>query len=194
MLATPWVRRLVALMLVPLIAGAIYVLAIEPVISAYTETAAQIADDRDQLAHLQRLVATRPALTAEVDALEHRQDSDGYYLSGGTDALAAVALQNRLKEVASNGAAVRSMQPLAGADEHGFRRVTVRVQLTATTQALFRVLYALESGRPLVFVDNLDVQNRTVPVLDQDGGETLAEDPSLAVAFDLYGYLPAAAK
>jgi len=182
-------------MLVPLFAGGIYVLVVEPVVSAYIDTAREIADGRDELAHLQHLVALRPQLIQQVNALERRQDSNGYYLAGGTDALAAVALQDRVKEVAgSGGAAVRSMQPLAGTDQQGFRRVTVRVQLTATTDALFQVLYALEAGRPLVFVDNLDVQNRSVPMQYQDRDSSQPEDPTLVVAFDIYGYLPAGAK
>lgn len=195
MLTTHWVRRLVAIMLVPLMLGAIYVLIIEPVAGAYRDAAARITDTHAQVVHLRRLAALRPGLAAQVDALEHRQDVDGYYLAGGTDALAAVALQDRVKEVVgSRGAAVRSMQPLAGTDERGFRRVTVRVQLTATTESLFHVLYGLESGRPLVFIDNFDVQNRAQPVPGQDGTNPSLEDPVLVVAFDLYGYLPAVPK
>jgi general secretion pathway protein M len=195
MLSTPWVRRLVAIMLLPLVAAAIYVLIIDPVMIAYTETGTRIAEYRDQLAHLKRVAAMRPALVEQVTAFEQREDMDGLglYLSGGTDALAAVALQDRLKDVVGEGGGVRSVQPLPGADEHGFRRVTVRVQMTATTASLFRVLYALEAGRPIVFVDNIIVQNRAAPVTDQDASAPPVEDPALAVAFDLYGYLPAVA-
>lgn len=195
MLTTPWIRRLVAIMLVALMLSAVYILAIEPIVGAYSDTAARIRDTHAQVIQLRRLAALRPGLAAQVDALEHRQDIGGYYLAGGTDALAAVALQDRVKEVVgSGGAAVRSMQPLAGTDEQGFRRVTVRVQLTATTESLFHVLYGLESGRPLVFIDNFDVQNRAEPVPSPDGTNPPLEDPVMVVAFDLYGYLPAVPK
>jgi general secretion pathway protein M len=194
MLTSPWIQRLAALMLVPLTVGAIYAFVIEPLMSAYRETETRIADTRAQLVHLRRLAEQRPALAAQVEALEHRQDSEGYYLAGGTDALAAVALQDRVKEVVgSGGGSVHSMQPLPGMEERGFRRVTVRVELTAATASLFYILYTLESGRPLVLVDNFGVQNRARPVVGQNGAQPALEDPSLVVDFDLYGYLPAVA-
>jgi general secretion pathway protein M len=194
MLTSPWIRRLVALLLVPLTVGAIYAFMLDPLMSAYRETETRISDARAQLVHLRRLTAQRPALVAQAEALEHRQDAGEYYLAGGTDALAAVALQDMVKEVVgSGGGSVHSMQPLSGMEERGFRRVTVRLQLIATTGSLFHILYALESGRPLVFVDNFGVQNRARPAVGQNGAQPALEDPSLVVEFDLYGYLPSVA-
>jgi general secretion pathway protein M len=192
MMTTPWISRLAALLLLAVVAAAGYEFFVAPIVAAYADTNQAIADARERLEHFQRLAATRPALAAQMAALVQRQAPHGYYLSGGTDAISAVALQDRLKQVIGvNGGTTRSIQPLPGVDEHGFRRVTVRVQLTATTESLFHIVYALEAGAPVVFVENLDVQSRAV-LRPADGTRKKAppEEPLLTVAFDLYGYLP----
>jgi general secretion pathway protein M len=196
MLTTPWISRLAALLLLAVVAAAAYQLVVGPVVDAYADTRQAVADARDRLEHYERLAATRPALAAEMTALVQRQAPHGYYLSGGTDALAAVALQDRLKQViGANGGTTRSIQPLPGVDEHGFRRVTVRVQLTSTTEALFHIFYALEAGSPIVFIENIDIQSRAVlRTADRSGAPPPPEEPVLTIAFDLYGYLPIEAK
>jgi hypothetical protein len=192
MLTTPWISRLAALLLLAVIAAAGYEFFVAPILAAYADTDQAIADARERLDHFQRLAASQPALAAQMATLVQRQAPHGYYLSGGTDALSAVALQDRLKQViGANGGTTRSVQPLPGVDEHGFRRVTVRVQLTATTESLFRIVYALESGAPVVFIENIDAQSRAVlRTADRTGAKAPPEEPMLTVAFDLYGYLP----
>jgi len=192
MLTTPWISRLAALLLLAVVAAAGYQFLVAPIVAAYAGTDQAIADARERLEHFQRLAATRPALAAQMAALLQRQAPHGYYLTGGTDALSAVALQDRLKQViGANGGTTRSIQPLPGVDEHGFRRVTVRVQLTATTESLFHIVYALEAGAPVVFIENIDAQSRAVlRTAERAGAKAPPEEPMLTVAFDLYGYLP----
>ena len=196
MLTTPWISRLVALLLLFVVMAAAYVFVIDPLIAAYAKTSEAIADTRAYLERVERLAAMRPSLAKQVAELDHRGGSQGYYLSGGTDALAAAALQDRLKQVIdANGATLRSIQPLAGMDEQSFRRVTVRVQMTATTESLFHIVYMLEAGTPLVFIANIGIQNRMMrrTTISADGSE-LTQEPILTVGFDLYGYLPLEAK
>jgi general secretion pathway protein M len=196
MLTTPWISRLVALLLLLMVMAAAYAFVIDPLVIAYAETDDAIADTRAYLQHVERVGATRPALAKQMAEFERRHRSQGYYLRGGTDALAAAALQDRIKQVIdANGGTLRSSQPLPGMDEQGFRRVTVRVQMTATTESLFRTVYTLEAGTPLVFIENIGIQNRTVrrTKLPTDDSE-LAQEPILTVGFDLYGYLPGEAK
>ena len=67
-----------------------------------------------------------------------------------------------------------------------FRRVGVRVQMTATVTQLVRVLYALEAGRTFLFVDNLEVSNRRAR---RRRNQPVDMDPTLLVRLDLSGYL-----
>src|SRR5881296_3752708 len=74
--------------------------------------------------------------------------------------------------------------------EQDLKRVAIRLDMSAPILPLLRVLQGLESGVPLLFVDNLDIQSRSVPLLQEGAAE---QEPMLAVGFDVYGYLPPAA-
>ena len=193
MLTTPWVSRLTAVLLLIGTFGLIYSWVAEPILVDYRETDQAIGGVDEQLVHYQRLAAMRPVFAKQLDRVALEQATEGYYLSGGTDALAAAALQDQVSAlVDGNGGALRSMQPMAGVDEQGFRRITVRVEMTATIEPLFETLYALETGMPVLFVENLDIQSRhlrrrnsqatTTPIATDD-------EPLLVVAFDLSGYM-----
>lgn len=196
MLTTPWISRLVALLLLLAMMAAAYVFIADPLVVAYSETDEAIDNTRVYLGHVERLGATRPEFAKQMAELDRRHVAQGYYLSGGTDALAAVALQDRLKQIIeANGGTLRSIQPLAGMDEQGFRRVTVRVQMTGTIESLFRTAYSLEAGMPLVFIENIGIQNRTARHTSTTTDDSeLTQEPILTVGFDLYGYLPLEAK
>lgn len=192
MFATPWISRLAALLLLIVAIVAAYSFILDPIIVGYGETDRQIEEVRDQLARYQRLAAERPALEQQIQQATNERTSDGYYLSGGTDAVAAAGLQDRVNAlVGAKGGLLRSIQPMPGVDEQGFRRITLRVQMTATIEVLFETLYALESGTPMLFVDNLDIQSRAIRRRsDETGAEAAPEAPVLAVGFDLSGFMP----
>ncbi|HET6159922.1 MAG TPA: type II secretion system protein GspM [Dongiaceae bacterium] len=193
MFRTPWMSRLAAVLLLIVVIEAAYSLVAEPILIGYREANKAIEEGREQLSHFQRLAAGRPVLGKLLERLAADQGSETYYLSGGTDALAAVALQDRVRDlVDANGGNLRSMQPLLGVDEQGFRRITVRVEMTATIEPLFETLYALETGMPVLFVENLDIQSRSTRRRSSQVAMQVAADdaPLLTVGFDLSGYMP----
>jgi general secretion pathway protein M len=120
-----------------------------------------------------------------------QEKSRGYYLTGRTDALAAAALQDRVHALISNqGGALESVQPIPGVEEQGLIRVTLRVQMSGTTDTLFDILYALEAGTPVLFIDNVDIQSRAQAGQQGEAQSEAAPPASLSIAFDLSGYLP----
>lgn len=192
MFTTPWISRLAAMLLLIVALVAAYTFLLEPIVVGYRETDRQIEDVREQLARYHRLAAMRPVLEDQMRQSDGETSSEGYYLSGGTDALAAAGLQDQVNAlVQGKGGSLRSLQPMPGIDEQGFRRITLRVQMTATSEALFEILYALEAGTPILFVDNLDIQSRFIRHRPKEGDLQAAPDePLLTVGFDLFGYMP----
>lgn len=182
MFTSPLISRVAAvLLLITAIVGA-YTLLVAPIIVGYGETSRDIEEARDQLARFERAAAMRPALVKQMKDFEAQQKSLGYFLTGSTDALAAAGLQDQVHDlVADKGGTLQSIQPMPGVEEQGLMRITLRVQMTGTTETLFDVLYALESGSPILFIDDLDIQNRN---------RAQGDAGSLTVAFDLSGYLP----
>jgi general secretion pathway protein M len=193
MLTTPWISRLAAVLLLIAAIGVAFSWVVEPILIGYRETDQAIEEVQEQLLHYQHLAAMRPVLARQLEQLAAVQGSETYYLSGGTDALAAAALQDRVSAlIDGNGGRLLSIQPLLGVDEQGFKRITVRVEMTATIEPLFETLYALETGMPVLFVENLDIQSRfTRRRSNQVATQVAAEDaPLLTVGFDLSGYMP----
>jgi general secretion pathway protein M len=80
---------------------------------------------------------------------------------------------------------LRSIQTLPAEADGEFLRVAVRVQFTASLESIHHILYTLETNRPFVFLDNLDVRNRRV----RRRKELENTDPDLTIRFDLAGYL-----
>jgi general secretion pathway protein M len=185
---SPRTSRLAAVLL--LIAAVLvgYTLLVEPLIVGYGETNRHVEEARDQLARFKRAAAMRPALIKQMKDFEAQRASQGYFLTGSTDALAAAGLQDQVHAlVDEKGGTLQSLQPMPGVEEQGLMRITLRVQMTGTTETLFNILHALESGNPILFIEDLDIQNR-------GGGESGTggdgETGDLTVAFDLSGYLP----
>jgi len=195
--SSPLTSRTAALLLLLTAILAGYALIVEPIISGYSETDRQIEEARDQLARFERAAAMRPALVKQMKELNERRTSGGYFLAVSTDALAAAGLQDQVRDlVIEKGGSIRSIQPMPGVASDGLTRITLRVQMAGTIETLLDVLYALETGNPILFVDSLDVQKRDNAQRDnaQAGGDSGAETGTLAIAVDLSGYLPKESK
>lgn len=128
MFSTPWISRLAALLLLALVIFGVYLFLVEPLVVGYDAIDREIDDAQEQLAHFERLATMRPAVAQQLQQVDSKKTAQGYYLSGGTDALAAAGLQDRINAlVADNGGTLRSTQPMPGVEELGFRRITLKV-------------------------------------------------------------------
>lgn len=186
-MASGWVSRVAALALSAGVAFAFYLFVVAPIVAGYAETGAAVAQAAELLDRYRRVAAARPALQERLDALKARQSEIGTYLSGETDALAGAELQELVNTtVAKGGGGLRSVQILPVKADGGFRRIGVRVQMTATIAQVLRVLHGLEAGSTLLFVDNLEVSNRRAR---RRRNRPVELDPTLLVRLDLFGYL-----
>lgn len=179
-----WVGRAAALGLLLGVLAAIFAFGYLPVVSEFEAVDASTRDASDRLARYSRLAAARGALEAQLAALQRQLDTSGVYLAGENESLAAAEMQRRVKEaIKQGGGQVRSIQNLPTKVEDEFTRVSARVQFTGTISALQHVLHTIESVRPILFVENMDIKNRrSRRNLDE------TEEPVLTVRFDLYGY------
>ena len=186
-MAPGWVSRLAALVLSAGVVFALYVFVAAPIVAGYAETDAAMVQAAELLDRYRRIAAGRPALQERLEALKSRQSEIGTYLSGGTDALAGAELQELVNAtVARGGGGLRSVQILPVKADGGFRRIGVRVQMTATMAQVLRVLHGFEAGSKLLFVDKLEVSNRRAR---RRRKQPVEMDPTLLVRLDLFGYL-----
>jgi general secretion pathway protein M len=182
-----WLRRLTAVVLLAIVMAAAYLIGLAPLVAAYRDNAADLQDAREQLSRYGSLSATESQLQDKLRQVAEWEALQSYHLNHETEALAGVELQNRVSDaVAANSGTIRSLQPLPGARDSDFQRITLRVLITTTIESLFRILYTLETGQPFLFIDNVDIKSNSTRTASQEK----PSEPVLTVAFDLYGFRP----
>lgn len=159
-------------------------------IGKHTYYREHLEDLQGRLQRLNTLLATQEDLEQMLNRIRQDSSTDAYYLPEESPTLAATSLQQRVRQaVESNGGNLVSTQILPVVAEDGFARVAIRVQMTGDTEAVQKMLYTLESARPLVFIDALQV--RAQPVRRRRtarGAEEL--EMQLVTQFELAGYMP----
>jgi general secretion pathway protein M len=124
----------------------------------------EIDTARDQIARYQRLVATLPALRAELEQVNNNPDLQAFYFHAATPTLAGATLQQNVQDmVKATGGRLVSTQMLPAAPNEKPPTVRVRIQLQGSTDQLFDLLYQIEDARPFLFVDQVSIRSMVQP-------------------------------
>ncbi len=101
-------------------------------------------------------------------ALEAQLNDPGYdasvrtdYLRGSTPALAGAELQQKIKTMveATGGQLLSTQLVLPSGEEARVPKVSVKVRMIGDTADLLKTLYAVESSRPILFVEDVAVRS-----------------------------------
>lgn len=181
-------RRLIALFLLVVVLALPYVLVVQPIMAEFESNQQQIERYQELILRYRTIAADRPALEQELELAQRNIFPSQYYFSGDNPALVTASLQNQIKTfVEGSGGRLLSTQILPPEPDNGSTRVSVRVRMTGSVDSLYKTLYAIESNRPALFVESVDLNARqTRGRRRQREGETEAE---LMATFDVYGYL-----
>lgn len=167
-----------------------YLAIVHPVIAKHEFYHENIASMQQRLEKYNQIIASRPALEAELQRLQRAQAANAYYLEQQSPPLAATELRKRVKSVieASDGVLI-STQSLPLVQNEPFPRVGISVRMSGDTETLHRVLYDLESRRPLLFVDDLQVRSRQIRRRSRLDRRVIIEETQLTISFEVYGYM-----
>lgn len=152
--------------------------------------------DETEIAGIRRSIGQYGARAAEKDALEAQirklraeGSGDARLFNTATTGQANAALQHQLNAlVAGAGGRIDSLQILGEKTEGPFTRLAQRLTLTLPAGSLKTILYQLEAGRPMLFVDNLQIRaangvnSPAVSRGEPDKGVVLS------MTMDVYGY------
>lgn len=145
---------------------------------------AALTDLTDKLARYQRIAAARPEVAKNLEAVRAK-DAKRFFLRSGASALTAAEAQEAVRRVIEgNGGRLITMQAPTAREEGRYRQVTANVQLTANVLALRRILNAIETNQPMLFVDNVMVRSQ-VPSNFRAGP---GQEPEMFIQFDVYGF------
>lgn len=184
-------QRLLAVALLVVVLAVLYWLIDDLLISRYRNYEAEIDRLQSRLQTLQRMLATREDLETKLRQIRQDQSINLYALKQASPTLAATDLQQRVETVVeSAGGDLISTQILPVADEEGFARVAISIRMNGDTEVLQKVLYELESNKPLVFIDNLQITARTIRQRRRSRDKPPETTVQLTAQFDLAGYIP----
>jgi general secretion pathway protein M len=183
---SPLLSRLVAISLLLVVLFLGYAALIAPLLQAWHEARAAIADAQAALPRMADAEESLAARRQTLAGLQRRQRAAEGLLQGDSETLIAAQLQNRIKTLvdAAQGE-VRSMQVLQTRNDGGFRKIAVRGQVLVGLPGLQTVFYELEVGVPYLFLDNVEIRPQQAPSRARDEPK---RDPSLDVRFELYGF------
>jgi general secretion pathway protein M len=120
---------------------------------------------REALAERMEILAARlPALRRDSEAGGIRPGA-GALIDGSSDAIAGAALQGQVQQMASAlGASLSSSETLPGSPAGGsggpggdYRRVGVRISVTAPFAVMVRLIAGIEQATPAMLVDDLQL-------------------------------------
>ena len=155
---TPFTSRMLAIALLVMVVFGAYGLLVAPLSGRYQAHDDDIAELEARLTHLHRIASAGTVTESKLAALRRAQPTTGYYLKSTKRALASAELQRYVKQIVDkSGGQLVSSQVLSTQTNESFGSVAVKVHLRADIVGLRRVLYRLEAGKPVLFIDELSV-------------------------------------
>jgi general secretion pathway protein M len=142
-------------------------------------------DERiDRLERYGRIAASRPVVAQQLEAMRAK-DTRKFFLRSGAAALSAAEAQEAVRAIVeAGGGRLITMQAPVSKDDGRYRQISVNVQLTASVQAMRRILDGIENRAPYLFVDNLTIRSQVPANFKPAPGA----EPEMFVQFDVSGY------
>lgn len=186
-------RRPLAIMLLVIAVILTYWICFHWFFVAHAALNEQIEAEQQQEARFRAVAQQRDNYAAQIKVLRETQSSNDYFLKEANFNLAAADMQRRLKNIVNLQAEeadqcqIISNQNVRSRVEEPFERVTVKVRMRCELSDLSKILFDVEGGNPLMFVDNVQLYRQTTRS-SRRRGSTPTRRP-LEVRFDMMGYL-----
>jgi hypothetical protein len=178
--------RILAASLALLTLAVLWIGVVAPVVDWYRERGARLNELYARAAREHALIATLPAMQKQ--AVEAAKTPTRAVLSGNTDAIAGAALQEQVRTMATAAAAdLTSIETLPVEQAGAYRRIGVRVELTAKLPVVVDLLKAIDDAQPSMLAD--DVHLTATPT----GGVNVPSLP-LEASFTVYAFRVGTAK
>lgn len=157
----------------------------------HREFAEEIGDLRTQLNRFQTVASQREALQERLGEVRNSQKDADLFLKEPAFDEAAAAMSGRIGEMvrtqADDTCQIVSRQPVRPKVQERFDKVTVNVRMRCDAEAFLQVLYGMETGVPLMLVDDLNIiRPRT---RRRSRNAKVAPQGTLDIRFNVSGYL-----
>jgi general secretion pathway protein M len=147
----------------------------------------KIAEFSDRIERYRRIAAQAPEYRKALDTMRAK-DGRRFFLKNTAPNLAGAELQEQVRTaIESNGGRITTSQNQGPKEDGRFRQITVSVQFFASSPALQKILYTLESQPPYLSVESI-----TVRPLNAFRGfkPAIGQEPEVNVQLDVAGLRP----
>ena len=186
-------NRPLAIGLLAIAALAVYLVGFHWFVVRHMELSEEIGLLEQQVARFKAAVERRPQLETQLDRLQTERLDSALFLPESNFNTAAAGINRRLREIINTEAENAELCSIVATtnrpdqEPERFEQVTVHVRMNCPLPDLVKVLYELENSVPLIFVDNLMI-NQRVPA-DRAGQRGTTNYGQIDVRFDMYGFL-----
>ncbi len=171
------------------IIGVFYMVAVMPLLSIANGYQESIDDLEFKLQRYKRIASQKNSVLKRVAEIKKKQASNNNFIVRKTNALASADLQKLIKSaVSSAGGGLTSTQVLPGREENGVVRIGIKVRMSGNMQVLKSVLHRLESERPMLIIDKLNIRSVKSRRRDKKTRK-LVSSSKLNVDFEVVGYM-----
>jgi len=180
-----------ALMLLAIALLLVYLLVFHWFVLRHVEYAGEIDELRSQLVRFQTVASQRESLQEQLSRIRGSQNDDGLFFMYPSFDEAAAALSGNIGDMvrtqADDSCKIVSRQPVRPRVEERFEKVTVNVRMRCDAEDFLQVLYGMETGMPLMLVDDLNViRPRTN---SRSRNQKVQAQGALDIRFNVSGYL-----
>ena len=182
--------RPTAIMLLIISVILVYLLLFHWFFLRHREYAVELGELRDQLARFESVAAMRDSTEQQLQQIRNSREDASLFLEERDFNEAAAAMSDRLgqmvRTLADADCQIVSRQPVRPRVQERYERVTVNVRMRCRSSDLLLVLHQLESGVPIMLIDNLNIIK---PRTRRRVGGVVQEANSLDIRFNMSGYL-----
>ena len=150
-----------ALMLLAIALLLVYLLVFHWFVLRHVDYTEEIGDLRSQLVRFQSVASQRESLQTQLGQIRSSQNDEGLFFVYPSFDEAAAALSGNIGDMvrtqADDSCQIVSRQPVRPRVQERFEKVTVNVRMRCDAEDFLKVLYGMETGMPLMLVDDLNV-------------------------------------
>lgn len=185
MSTTEWRQGAICWGILLFLLGGLYLLLVQPPLTLRNANAEKIAELHFQLSGFKRSIAEMESIKEGLSQLQQQDQQQHYFLPDESPTIVAAELQEQIKNIInSSGGKLISTHALTQAAVEPFPKITVKVHTQADIEALRQALYQIALHKPLLFTENLSIQNNRIYLTPEQRMVNLVE-----VRFDVSGYL-----
>ena len=181
-MTTGYQGRLLALLLLLVVLGAVYLVVAAPLLELYAGREAVVENRRMLVPRLKAAADELPELRARVAELRATAGARQVTLEGSSDAIASANLQSHIEELAASaGVTIGSTESLPVEVRGGYRCIGLRYTLSGPYETLVKFIAKLEAANPPLVIENLHIHG----VLRRPGTPAAS---ALDAGLDVFGF------